>query len=306
MQTNPENASTPFAQILDQFLHYLIAERRFADNTIQAYHSDLEFFFAFVRAQQVTRLNEIRADHVRAFFKDCHQRGISTRSNVRRLAALRAFFAFTEGQGLTRPDLLAGLHSPKTGSILPKTLTMAEVDALLAPPTRSTPLRLRDHAMLRLLYATGMRVSELVGLPARSCNLTSCHVRILGKGNKERMVPFDATTRERIEEYLQRGRPMILKGRQSAVLFVSNRGRAMTRARFWQIVHAQARAAGIRREVGPHMLRHSFASHLLAGGADLRAVQMMLGHADISTTQIYTHVDNERLKAVHRRFHPRG
>jgi len=295
-----------FAPILDQFLQYLIVERRFAENTIQAYHSDLEFFFAFLHRQHISKPGDVSADHVRAFFLDCHRRGIATRSNVRRLAALRAFFAFTEGQGLTRPDLLASLHSPKIGSILPKTLTMAEVDALLAPPAQPSPLKLRDHAMLRLLYATGMRVSELVNLPARSCNLTSCHVRILGKGGKERMVPFDTITRERIEEYLQRGRPMILKGKQSGALFVSNRGRAMTRARFWQIIHNQARAAGIRKEVSPHMLRHSFASHLLAGGADLRAVQMMLGHSDISTTQIYTHVDTDRLKAVHRQFHPRG
>jgi len=295
-----------FAPILDQFLQYLIVERRFAENTIQAYHSDLEFFFTFLHRQHISKPGDVSADHVRAFFLDCHRRGIATRSNVRRLAALRAFFAFTEGQGLTRPDLLASLHSPKIGSILPKTLTMAEVDALLMPPAQPSPLKLRDHAMLRLLYATGMRVSELVNLPARSCNLTSCHVRILGKGGKERMVPFDTITRERIEEYLQRGRPMILKGKQSGALFVSNRGRAMTRARFWQIIHNQARAAGIRKEVSPHMLRHSFASHLLAGGADLRAVQMMLGHADISTTQIYTHVDTDRLKAVHRQFHPRG
>ncbi len=297
---------TAFTFILDQFLQYLIVERRFAENTIQAYHSDLEFFFSFLKKKKITNLAEINSDHVRAFFIDCHRRGIKTRSNVRRLAALRAFFTFTEGQGLTRPDLLATLHSPKTGSILPKTLTMAEIDALLAPPGQPTPLRLRDHAMLRLLYATGMRVSELVTLPARSCNLSSCHVRILGKGGKERMVPFDTMTRERIEEYLQRGRPMILKGRQSGALFVSNRGKAMTRARFWQIIRNQARAAGIRKEVSPHMLRHSFASHLLAGGADLRAVQMMLGHADISTTQIYTHVDSDRLKSIHRKFHPRG
>ncbi len=301
-----DNRQNNFAPILDQFLQYLIVERRFAENTIQAYHSDLEFFFSFLKKKRISQPGDVSVDHVRAFFSDCHRRGIATRSNVRRLAALRAFFAFTEGQGLTKPDLLANLHSAKTGSILPKTLTMAEVDALLVPPAQPAPLKLRDHAMLRLLYATGMRVSELVNLPARSCNLTSCHVRILGKGGKERMVPFDTITRERIEDYLQRGRPMILKGKQSGALFVSNRGRAMTRARFWQIIHNQARAAGIRKEVSPHMLRHSFASHLLAGGADLRAVQMMLGHADISTTQIYTHVDTDRLKAVHRQFHPRG
>ncbi len=180
------------------------------------------------------------------------------------------------------------------------------MDRLLTPSSAPSPLDLRNHAMLHLLYATGIRVSELVNLPLRSCNLTSCHVRVLGKGNKERMVPFDETTRERLTTYLEQGRPLLLKNRPSTLFFVTTRGRAMTRNRFWQIITEAARNAGIRQRVSPHMLRHSFATHLLAGGADLRAVQMMLGHSDITTTQIYTQVDKNRLKAIHRRFHPRG
>ena len=180
------------------------------------------------------------------------------------------------------------------------------MDRLLALPPQKTPFILRDYAMLYLLYATGMRVSELVKLPVNSCSLTGYHVRILGKGNKERIVPFGEIAGERVREYLEGGRPLLLKKKSSPYLFLSNRGTAMTRSRFWQIINTLAAGAGIRQRVSPHMLRHSFATHLLAGGADLRAVQMMLGHSDITTTQIYTKIDVGRLKSIHQRFHPRG
>ena len=160
--------------------------------------------------------------------------------------------------------------------------------------------------MLYLLYASGLRVSELVNLPVNGCNLKSCHLRILGKGNKERIIPFSETAGALIKDYIERGRPLILKHKPSPLLFISNRGTSMTRNRFWQIIREVALAAGINKEISPHILRHSFATHLLAGGADLRSVQMMLGHTDISTTQIYTHVDSARLKSTHQRFHPRG
>ena len=185
-------------------------------------------------------------------------------------------------------------------------MNTVDVNRLLEIPALKTPLILRDYAMLYLLYATGMRVSELVQLPLGNCNLTSCHVRIMGKGSKERIVPFGESAGERVQDYLAQGRPSLLKKKTSPYLFLSNRGTAMTRARFWQIINRIAINAGIRRHISPHMLRHSFATHLLAGGADLRAVQMMLGHSDISTTQIYTKIDTDRLKSVHQRFHPRG
>jgi integrase/recombinase XerD len=295
-----------FTSALDCFLQYLIVERRFAENTIEAYHSDLVFFFTFLRPKKIKTIAAIQPAHVQAFFIDCYQRDIKARSNSRRLAALRAFFSFAVERGLADINPLAHINAPKIGQSLPKDLSIAEVNALLFLPEKTSPLLLRNHAMLHLLYATGIRVSELINLPVNSCNLSSCHVRILGKGSKERMVPFGETTREKIEDYLQRSRPLILKGRPSPILFISNRGKAMSRARFWQIIKEWALAAGINKKVSPHMLRHSFATHLLAGGADLRAVQMMLGHADISTTQIYTHVDASRLKSVHQKFHPRG
>jgi integrase/recombinase XerD len=292
--------------ILDLFLQYLIVERRLAENTIQSYHSDLSFFFIFLRQKKVKTISAIKTVHIQRFFQDCHQRGIGTRSNSRRLAALRAFFSFAVRRNLIKIDPVVHIDGPKFGQALPSALSISDVDTLLEMPKQKSPLVLRNHAMLHLLYATGIRVSELVALPTTGCNLISCHIRILGKGGKERMVPFNERTREKIEDYLQRARPLILKGRPSPVLFVSNRGKGMSRSRFWQIIKEWATAAGIDKKVSPHMLRHSFATHLLAGGADLRSVQMMLGHSDISTTQIYTHVDATRLKSIHQRFHPRG
>ncbi len=209
-------------------------------------------------------------------------------------------------RGILTSSPVADIDPPKIGRSLPGALSINEVDRMLAPPAKKTPLILRNYAMLHLLYATGIRVSELVNLPVNGCSISSGHVRILGKGNKERMVPFHAAAGETIQDYLDRARSIILKNRPSPYLFVSNRGRAMTRNRFWQITREMATAAGISKKVSPHTLRHSFATHLLAGGADLRSVQMMLGHADIATTQIYTHVDTSRLKSIHQRFHPRG
>lgn len=180
------------------------------------------------------------------------------------------------------------------------------MDKLLTPAAKRTPLVQRNFAMLQLLYSTGVRVSELVTLPVTGCNLSSCFIRVIGKGEKERLVPFGIPAKEALEEYLESARPQILKGKRSNTFFVTNRGKGMTRLRFWQIIKDAGRAAGIRKSISPHSLRHSFATHLLTHGADLRSVQIMLGHSDITTTQIYTHVDEGRLKDIHRKFHPRG
>ena len=271
-----------------------------------AYRADLEFLQRFLTDLCQPRPERIARVQVEQFFRYCHERGISSRSNARRLASLRAYFVFLTAQGLLADNPIAEIDTPKTGHSLPEVLTQAEIDTLLAPPEAMSPLVLRNYTMLHLLYGSGLRVSELVQLPLNGCNLQSCHLRILGKGNKERVVPFSLAAAARVTDYLERGRPMLLKGRSSPFLFVSNRGTSMTRNRFWQIIGDIALAAGIMKAISPHMLRHSFATHLLAGGADLRAVQMMLGHADIATTQIYTQIDTSRLKSTHRRFHPRG
>jgi len=298
--------SAALAAYLPDFLRHLTIQRRLAKNTVAAYGADLRAFLRFLARPEPPLPDEVGKEEVQQFFQHCHQRRISARSNARRLAALRAFFLFLEKQGVLTANPLEEIDGPKTGRNLPKALTLAEVDTLLRPLASPTPLALRNAAMLHLLYASGLRVSELVTLPVSSCNLANGHLRVVGKGNKERVVPFSATAGERVREYLERGRPLLLKGRPSPMLFCSNRGGAMTRVRFWQIIRETALATGITKEISPHMLRHSFATHLLAGGADLRSVQMMLGHSDIATTQIYTHVDTDRLKKVHRRFHPRS
>ena len=295
-----------FHEHLRLFLQHLTIQRRFAKNTVAAYAADLRAFAQSLGHPAPRRLEDIGREEVQRFFQACRQRRISTRSNARRLAALRAFFRFLHDRGHIASNPVAEIDSPKIGRSLPQALSIEEVDLLLRPPKNPTPLALRNHAMLHLLYASGLRVSELVNLPVGGCNLAGGHLRILGKGNKERLVPFSAIAGEAVRDYVERGRPLLLKGKPSPILFCSNRGGPMTRARFWQIVQETALAAGISKEISPHTLRHSFATHLLAGGADLRSVQMMLGHADIATTQIYTHVDTDRLKAIHRRFHPRG
>ena len=195
---------------------------------------------------------------------------------------------------------------PKSGRVLPKALSMDEVNRLLELPAAPSPLIVRNRTMLVLLYSTGLRVSELVTLPLAGCNLDSGFLKVIGKGNKERLIPFGMAAKEAVESYVTASRPLLLKGRKSPFLFITNRAKPMTRARFWQIIKETAASSGITKPISPHMLRHSFATHLLINGADLRAVQMMLGHADISTTQIYTHIDQDRLKSIHRSFHPRG
>ncbi len=248
----------------------------------------------------------ITVGHVRSFFQYCHREKLSSRTNARRLAALRSFFAFLVSDGILNVNPLLNVDPPKVGNSLPKPLSLSEVDSLLVRPQESAPYKFRNYTMLYLLYATGMRASELVGLKVSGCSMTGCYVRIIGKGNKERLVPFSETTRDVIQEYLVRVRPAFLKKQSSVFMFLSNRGKEMTRTRFWQIARDAALMAGIKKPVSPHMLRHSFATHLLVNGADLRSVQMMLGHSDISTTQVYTKVDSARLKSIHERFHPRG
>jgi integrase/recombinase XerD len=288
----------------DLFLHYLAAERRLAQNTLTAYDTDLQGLFAFLHGKKIP-LTAIVPQHLRAYFVKLHAEQINSRSLSRKLSTFRAFFRFLVAENVLTADPTSHLDSPKLGRPLPKVLSVAEVDQLLTAPAAG-PRRQRDFAMLHLLYATGLRVSELVGLPLAAINMQSGFIRVLGKGDKERLIPFGTEAREILTLYLKTSRPLLLKKRSSPLVFVTGRGSGMTRARFWQIVKEWARAAGISKQISPHVLRHSFASHLLAHDADLRAVQMMLGHADIATTQIYTHVDSDRLKAIHQRFHPRG
>lgn len=295
-----------FTTYLDVFLQYLYSERRLSENTIAAYDSDIRLFLDFIVRKNITLLEDIALETIHAFLSASRRKNVSNRSNARRVSALNSFFTFLAMHRHIQRNPFATVDLPKSGRSLPKALSITDVNRLLTPPSATSVLTIRNHTMLTLLYATGLRVSELIGLPLNSCNLTAGFLRVLGKGNKERLVPFGMVAKDAIETYLERSRPLILKGRRTNYLFITGQAKPMTRVRFWQIIVETASASGISKTISPHMLRHSFATHLLANGADLRAVQLMLGHADIATTQIYTQIDQDRLKSIHRSFHPRG
>ena len=292
--------------LLDQFLHFLAVEKGLSENTLTAYSHDLHRFLSYLDEKGIGTPHEVTKFEVRGFLLNLRRLGLSTRTAARNLVVLRTFFRFLNQEGLLNSNPLEELESPKVSRTLPEILTVSEVERLLVQPNPETPLGLRDRAMLEMLYATGMRVSELVKLPTNHVNLEGGYVLLYGKGAKERVVPLGEEAMKWVSLYLGTGRGILARGRESALLFISRLGRGMSRQRFWKNLKTYALSAGIRKKITPHLLRHSFASHLLEGGADLRSVQMMLGHADISTTQIYTHVTGERLKKIHRRYHPRG
>ena len=299
--------SLDFSSYQELFLHYLAAEKRLAANTIQSYHYDLQDFFGFIASRRIRDVKQVDLAHIRDYLARCRNKGYASRTMARKISCLRALFRFLTAEGVISEDPTILLELPRLGRTLPKSLTVQEVSLLLAPPVvkTETVLALRDSAMLHVLYATGLRVTELVTLPVAGVNFDAGYLRVFGKGGKERLVPFGEEAKDRLETYLRQARPKILKGRTSNFLFITSRGRPMTRLRFWQIIQNRVFAAGVDKRITPHTLRHSFATHLLENGADLRSVQMMLGHSDIATTQIYTHVDSGRLKDIHNRFHPR-
>ena len=278
-------------------------ERGLAAATLAAYRGDLTRFSLWLSGRGLGLVNARRLD-VLDFLAEHARR--SPRTIARRLSALRRFYRHLERAGRIAGNPCERIDAPRLGRPLPGTLTEQDVERLLAAPDVDTVLGVRDRAMLEVLYATGLRVSELVGLRSEQVDLRQGLLRVVGKGDRERLVPLGEQAVDWLERFLERGRAGILGARPSAALFPTGRGRAMTRQAFWQLVKRYARRAGILREISPHTLRHAFATHLLDHGADLRVVQMLLGHRDISTTQIYTHVARERLKALHARHHPRG
>jgi integrase/recombinase XerD len=291
---------------LDLYLDYLTVERGLAANTRASYSADLLKFLAYLKDRRIGEWSEVGYPEVMGFLSRSQEQGLAPRSRARLLSALRGFFKFMVRDSHLTENPVANLTSPRLRRQLPSVLSVAEVEALLAQPDTRLPLGQRDAAMLELLYGTGLRVSELVGLSLGRVNLEVGFLVVLGKGSKERIVPAGEAATEAVRRYLLEARPGLLKGRMTETLFVSNRGAAMTRQGFWKLIKKYGREAGIKKELTPHSLRHSFATHLLERGADLRSVQMMLGHADISTTQIYTHVARERLREVHRKYHPRA
>jgi len=293
-------------QLLDQFLHYLIVEKGLSKNTIDAYSHGLTRFLSHLREQGVQEIQGAGKFHIRGFLLTLRRKNLNTKSIVRDLVAIRTFFRFLIQEGILESNPAEELESPKVATTLPEILTLKEIEQILEQPNLQTPLGIRDRAMLEMLYATGMRVSELTQLPTHQVNLEGGYVLVYGKGSKERIIPLGSEAMKWVTAYLETSRRILSKGKESPFLFVNRSGKGMTRQRFWKSLKEYARRAGLRKRITPHLLRHSFASHLLERGADLRSVQMMLGHVDISTTQIYTHVAGERLKKIHKQYHPRG
>lgn len=290
-------------RIIESFVDSLWMERGLAENTLTAYRSDLSRFAAWLGGQGRGLLGATRAD-VLAFLA-----GLAAsppRSNARRLSTLRRFYRHQLRQGMLQADPCGRIDTPRLGRSLPASLSEKDVERLLGAPSVRSAEGLRDRAMLELLYATGLRVSELVSLDLAQVNRRQGVVRIMGKGGKERLVPMGEAALDWLDRYLRDGRPELVRGRPDAGLFPSRRGRNLTRQAFWHAVRRHALSAGIEKAISPHTLRHAFATHLLNHGADLRVVQLLLGHSDISTTQIYTHVARARLKELHGKHHPRG
>lgn len=284
------------------YLDYLAVEKGLAKNSLAAYRTDLRRFAKWLDERP---LDSVQRQDIVRYFQSLRSAGISARSVARSLAALRGLFRFLVRERHLKHDPTENVENPKLWTNLPKSLQPSEVEALLAAPDRTTPEGLRDGAMLELLYATGLRVSELIRVKVEDLVLDAGFLRTFGKGSKERIVPFGDSARDAITAYSERGR-LHFNRRNDPHLFLTNRSRPMSRQTFWMKIVKYARQAGIRAHISPHVLRHSFATHLLENGADLRSVQMMLGHSDISTTQIYTHVSRARLQKLYDQFHPRA
>ena len=286
-----------------RYLDYLTVEKGLAPNTIEAYQADLTRLAESIGRR---RLEQAKREDLLRLMRQMRLAGRSPRSVARWVVATRGFFTYMIAQGHLEEDPVAHIDAPKAWKTLPKVLDSADVDVLMAAPDRSHPRGRRDAAMLELLYATGLRVSELLRLRLGDIHLDAGYLRCWGKGSKERVVPLGSQADAAVQQYLADGRPVLLQGRRSDFLFVNRQGGALSRQGFWKRLKHYGIQAGIAQPLSPHVLRHSFATHLLENGADLRAVQLMLGHSDISTTQIYTHVNRERLKRLYKDFHPRA
>ncbi|MEI8573767.1 site-specific tyrosine recombinase XerD [Methylomonas sp. LW13] len=291
------------AQTIEAFLNALWLEFGLSDNTLSAYGSDLKLFAKWLKDKDITAVDDTT---IKSFLANRQQQGITSRSSARIVSCLRRFYGYLLREGKINIDPTQLIDSPQLGRTLPDSLSETDVELLLNAPEVADKLGFRDRTMLEMLYATGLRVSELVELKFSQINFRQGCVRIVGKGDKERLVPVGEEAMDWAERYLNTARQAILGNRQSDYLFVTTRGTSMTRQAFWHIIKRYAVRAGIDKHLSPHTLRHAFATHLLNHGADLRVVQLLLGHSDLSTTQIYTHIAQQRLKVLHTQHHPRG
>ena len=292
--------------LLDQFLNYLVVEKGLSRNTLESYSRDLNKYLDFLSRKDIKDIGTTSDVTIISFISSLKKKRLSNRSIARNVTSIKMFYNFlTENYHITKNPTLT-IETAKGEKKLPQVLSIEEVELLLQMPKRNTVRGLRDTALLELLYATGLRVSELVSLPVNNLNLEAGYLIAYGKGSKERLVPIGEVAQNAIREYIKEGKPALLGNSQSSFLFLTRNGRPFTRQGFWKLLKKYTREAGIQKNISPHTLRHSFASHLLERGADLRSVQVMLGHVDISTTQIYTQVTTERLKKIHNQYHPRS
>ena len=291
---------------VDQYINYLVFEKGLSEKTIESYSSDLSKYLEFLKQKGVNDITQADTPLILKHLIALRESGLGSKSCARHLITLRGFYKFLAQEKILEFDPAKLIDLPKSGLKLPDVLSVSEVKLLLNIPDGSTLLGKRNSAMLELLYAAGLRVSELVNLKFLDVNIEACFVRVMGKGSKERIVPFGLYAKNKIDDYINNSRPLLLKNRISQYLFVARAGKPMTRQGFWKLLKQYVTQAGIKKKVTPHSLRHSFASHLLEGGADLRTVQVMLGHVDISSTQIYTHVARDHLRKIHEKYHPRG
>jgi integrase/recombinase XerD len=291
--------------LIDQFLDYLSVERGLSGNTIESYSRDLRKYADFLKKRGIKSVNESSRKDITSFMLKLKDSGLSANSISRNLVAIKVFYKFLTRERFIKDDPAAVLDSPKLWKKLPDVLTLNEVEKILAAPDNKDPRQIRDKAALELMYATGMRVSEIINLKTEGINKDLGIVRCLGKGQKERIVPVGKSAMKAMDFYLQKARSRLLKNKTSPYLFVTQQGRKMSRINFWKLIKKYTKLCRINKKITPHTLRHSFATHLLERGADLRVVQELLGHANISTTQIYTHINKDRLKSIHAKFHPR-
>jgi integrase/recombinase XerD len=292
--------------LIEQFLDYLALERGLSPHTRAAYADDLAALQRYLDRLRITSLNAIRRKEIVGFLTYEKERGLSVNSLSRRLVAIRMFFRFLQQESLLDQNVVEIMDAPRTWRALPGVLSVKEVDRLLASPGENDPLGVRDRALLELMYATGLRVNEISTLTLDDVHFDAGYLRCMGKGSKVRVVPFNETAQRRLLSYIDQVRPGLQKDPAERHVFLTYRGRSFSRKGIWKMIKQHAVRARITKSVSPHTLRHSFASHMLANGAPLRVIQEMLGHADIATTQIYTHVDEGRLRAVHAEFHPRA
>jgi len=292
-------------ELISTFLDYLSVERGLSKNTIASYREDLTSYLDFMERMHIDTLSKIARQNITGFMLAQKEKGLAANSIARRLAAIRMFHRFLAREKITKGDPTSLIDSPKLWKKIPETLSLNEMESLIAQPNIRDTRGIRDKSVLETMYATGMRVSEVVNLKKDDINLDVGFLRCVGKGNKERVIPLGAKAAACLSRYITVSRPRLLKNKDSEFLFVSRMGKKISRQSLWKLIKKYARQARIKKPIKPHIIRHSFATHLLERGADLRSVQEMLGHSNISTTQIYTHVNKDRLKAVHKQFHPR-